>query len=129
MDEAETGSGSRAECRGGVLVKDGRPKEQAGVVELSCGSSSKGAAGFPSESTERGPGAEVTDGEDCLGIRSQGAGKVARLGGLESGPAAYDFGPNWEAQFSSGLGEASLKPASEGAQKYGPNCESRPIMI
>ncbi|RVX23248.1 hypothetical protein CK203_000494 [Vitis vinifera] len=91
--QAETGSGSRAECRGGVLVKDGQPKELAGVVEPPCGSSSKGATGFPSESAERGPGAEVTDGEDSLGIRSQGAGKVARLGGLEFGPAAFEFGP------------------------------------
>ena len=96
--EAETGSGSRDECRGGVLVKDdGQPKEQGGVVEPPCGSSSRGATGFPSESTERGPGAEVTDGEDSLGIRNQGAGKVASLGGLKSEPAACDFGPVWEA--------------------------------
>ncbi|WKA01617.1 hypothetical protein VitviT2T_019888 [Vitis vinifera] len=96
--EAETGSGSRDECRGGVLVKDdGQPKEQGGVVDPPCGSSSRGATGFPSESTERGLGAEVTDGEDSLGIRNQGAGKVASLGGLKSEPAACDFGPVWEA--------------------------------
>ena len=83
MDEAGTRSGSRAVCRGGVLEKDVQPKEQAGVqVEPPCGSSSKGATGFPSESVERGPGVEVIDGEDSLGIRSQGAGKVAREGGL-----------------------------------------------
>ena len=83
VDEAETRSGSRAVCRGGVLEKDVQPKEQAGVqVEPPCGSSSKGATGFPSESAERGPGVEVTNEEDSLGIRSQGARKVAREGGL-----------------------------------------------
>ena len=100
-------------------MKDGQPKELAGVVEPPCGSSSKGATGFPSESAERGPGAEVTDGEDSLGIRNQGAGKVASLGGLKSEPAACDFGPVWEAQFSSGLGEASLKPASKVPRSLG----------
>ncbi|RVW64192.1 hypothetical protein CK203_046365 [Vitis vinifera] len=85
-----------------------------------CGStpygiSSKGTTGFSSESAEKGPGVEVTDGEDSLGIRSQGARKVAREGGLGFGPEAFEFGADWEAQFSCGLGEASLKPASEGA--------------
>ena len=37
-----TGSGSRDECRGDVLVKVGQPKEQKRVVEPPCGSSSKG---------------------------------------------------------------------------------------
>ncbi|KAL6349008.1 hypothetical protein AAG906_033664 [Vitis piasezkii] len=63
VDEVETGSGSRAVCRGSVLEKDVQPKEQAGVqVEPPCGSSSKGAI----------------DGEDSLGNRSQDAGKVPR---------------------------------------------------
>ena len=123
------GSGSRDEYRGGVLVKDGQPKEQGGVVEPPCGSSSRGATGFPSESAERGPGAEVTDGEDSLGIRSQGARKLASLGGFKSGPAACDYGPVWEAQFRSGLGEACLKPAYEAAQMVGPDCEPRPITL
>ena len=116
VDEAETGSGSRAMCREGVLEKDVQPKEYAGVqVEPPCGIFSKGTTGFPSESAEKGPGVEVTDGEDSLGIRSQGARKVAREGGLGFGPEAFEFGADWEAQFSCGLGEASLKPASKGA--------------
>ncbi|RVX14304.1 hypothetical protein CK203_017277 [Vitis vinifera] len=79
VDEVETGSGSRVVCRGSVLEKDVQPKEQAGVqVEPSCGSSSKGATCFSSESAERGPGVEAIDGEDSLGNRSQDAGKVER---------------------------------------------------
>ncbi|RVW23501.1 hypothetical protein CK203_090731 [Vitis vinifera] len=65
--------------------------------------SSKGVTGFPSELAERGPGAEVIDGEDSLGIRSQGVGKSER--------------------------EACLKPDYEGAQMVGPDCEPRPITL
>ena len=71
----------------------------------------------------------MTDGEDSLGIRSQGVGKSASLGGFKSGPAACDYGPIWEAQFRSGLGEACLKPTYEGAQMVGPDCEPRPITL
>lgn len=110
-----TGSGSRDECRGGVLVKVGQPKEQRGVAEPPCGSSSKGVSGFPYELAERGPGAEMTDGEDSFGIRSRGGGKSASLGGFKSGPAACVFGPVWEAQIRSRLGEDGLKPDYEGA--------------
>ena len=93
MDEVETGSGSRAVCRGSVLEKDVQPKEQVGVqVEPPCGSSSKGATGFSSESAERGPGVEAIDGEDSLGNRSQDAGKVVREGGLGFGLEAFEYG-------------------------------------
>ena len=71
----------------------------------------------------------MTDGADSLGIKSQGAGKLASLGGFKSGPAACDYGPIWEAQFRSGLGEACLKPTYEGAQMVGPDCEPRPITL
>ena len=93
MDEVETGSGSRVVCRGSVLEKDVQPKEQAGVqVEPSCGSSSKGATCFSSESAERVPGVEAIDGEDSLGNRSQDAGKVVREGGLGFGLEAFEYG-------------------------------------
>ena len=121
-----TGSGSRNECRGGVLVKVGQPKEQRGVAEPPCGSSSKGALGCPYELAERGPGEEVTDGEDSCGIRSRGGGKLANLGGFKSGPAACVFGTDWEAQVRSGLGEDGIKSDYVGAQIFGPNCEPGP---
>ena len=104
-------------------------EEQRGVAKPPCGSSSKGVSGFPSELAERGPGAEVTDGEDSFGIRSRGGGKSASLGGFKSGPAACVFGPVWEAQFKSRLGEDGLKPDYEGAQMVGPDCEPRPITL
>ncbi|RVW78525.1 hypothetical protein CK203_049792 [Vitis vinifera] len=78
-------------------------KGARGVVEPPCGSSSRGATGFPFESVERGPGAEVTDGEDSLGIKSQGAGKLASLGGFKSGPAACDYGPFGSPSSGTGL--------------------------
>ncbi|RVW40247.1 hypothetical protein CK203_078334 [Vitis vinifera] len=105
--------------RGGVLVKVGQPKEQRGVVEPPCGSSSKGVSGCPYELAERGPGKEVTDGEDSCGISSRGGGKLANLGGFKSGPAACVFGPDWEAQARSGLGEGGLKSEHLGAQMLG----------
>ncbi|RVW96961.1 hypothetical protein CK203_032292 [Vitis vinifera] len=123
------GSGSRDECRGGVLVKVGQSKEQRGVVEPPCGSSSKGVSGCPYELAERGPGKEVTDGEDKCGISSRGGGKLANLGGFKSGPAACVFGPDWEAQARSGLGEGGLKSEYVGAQMFGPDCEPRPITL
>ncbi|RVW49309.1 hypothetical protein CK203_073238 [Vitis vinifera] len=123
------GSGSRDECRGGVLVKVGQPKEQRGVVESPCGSSSKGVSGCPYELAERGPRKEVTDGEDSCGISSRGGGKLANLGGFKSGPAACVFGPDWEAQARSGIGEGGLKSEYVGAQMFGPDCEPRPITL
>ncbi|RVX08206.1 hypothetical protein CK203_017772 [Vitis vinifera] len=124
-----TRSGSRNECRGGVLVKVGQPKEQRGVTEPPCGSSSKGALGYPYELAERGLGEEVTDGEDSCGIRSRGGGKLANLGGFKSGPATCVFGTDWEAQVRSGLGEDGIKSNYVGAQIFGPDCEPRPITL
>ncbi|RVX19762.1 hypothetical protein CK203_005385 [Vitis vinifera] len=124
-----TGSGSRDECRGGVLVKVGQPKEQRGVAEPPCGSSSKGGSGFPYVLAEKGPGAEVIDGEDNFGMRSRGGGKSASLGVFKSGPTTCVFGPVWETQVRSGLGEDGLKPDHEGAQMVGPDCEPRPITL
>ena len=93
VDEVEIGSDSCTVCRGSVLEKDVQPKEQVGVqVEPPCGSSSKGATGFSSESAERGPGVEAIDGEDSLGNRSQDAGKVVREGGLGFGLEAFEYG-------------------------------------
>ena len=131
VDEVETGSGSRAVCRGSVLEKDVQPKEQVGVqVEPPCGSSSKGAKCFSSESAEGGLGVEAIDGEDSLGNRSQGAGKVVREGGLGFGPEAFEYGPKrWDAQFNSGLGEVSHKTSFEEAQKHGPVSEPKPITL
>ena len=130
VDEVEIRSDSRIVCRGSVLEKDVQLKEQVGVqVEPPCGCSSKGAIGFPSKSTERGPGVEAIDGEDSLGNRSQGAGKVVREGGLGFGPEVFEFGLDWEAQFNSGLGEVSHKTAFEEAQKHGLVSEPRPITL
>ncbi|RVW20304.1 Transposon TX1 uncharacterized 149 kDa protein [Vitis vinifera] len=131
--EEVAGSGSRNECRGGVLVKVGQPKEQRGVVEPPCGSSSKGVSGCPYELAERGPGKEVTDGEDSCGISSRGGGKLANMGGFKSGPAACVFGPDWEAQARSGIGEGGLKSEYMGAQMLGQigsiaGCKGRPDM-
>ena len=59
-----------------MLEKDVQPKEQAGIqVEPPCGSSSRGAIGFSSESAERGPGVEAIDGANSLGNISQGQEK------------------------------------------------------
>ena len=123
------GSGSREECRGGVIVKVGQPMEQRGVVEPPCGSSSKGISGCPYELAGRGPGKEVTDGEDSCGISSRGGGKLANMGGFKSGPAACVFGPDWEAQARSGLGDGGLKSEYVGVQMFGPDCEPRPITL
>ena len=58
-----------------------------------CGSSSRGATGFSSESAERGLGVEAIDRTNSLGNRSQGIGKVVREGGLGFGPEAFEFVP------------------------------------
>ena len=71
----------------------------------------------------------MTDGEDSCGIRSRGVGKLANLGGFKSGPTACVFGPNWEAQVRSGLGEDGIKTDQVGAQIFGPDWEPRPIML
>ena len=123
------GSGSREECRGGVIVKVGQPMEQRGAGEPPCGSSSKGISGCPYELAGRGPGKEVTGGEDSCGISSRGGGKLANMGGFKSGPAACVFGPDWEAQARSGLGDGGLKSEFVGVQTFGPDCEPRPITL
>ena len=67
VDEEEVGGGSRAACKGRVLEKEVQYKEQTGVqVVPSCGSSSKSVTSFSFDSAERGPGPEVTDGENSL---------------------------------------------------------------
>ncbi|WKA06293.1 hypothetical protein VitviT2T_024196 [Vitis vinifera] len=54
-EEEDAGSGSRGGCRGRVLEKEAQSKEQVGVqFEPPCGSSSKDATGFSSDSAERG---------------------------------------------------------------------------
>ena len=129
-DEEEAGSGSRVVCRGRVLEKEAQPMVLAGVQgEPSCGSSSNGATVFSFDSAVRGPGLEATDGEDRLGNRGQGAGKVVKGGGYGLGPEVLKVGPVLgEAQFRSGLGEGSYKTACEEAQLQGP-VDSRPIML
>ncbi|RVW14381.1 hypothetical protein CK203_090480 [Vitis vinifera] len=64
------GVAHRGGCRGRVLEKEAQSKEQVGVqFEPPCGSSSKDATGFSSDSAERGFGLEATDGADSIGSR------------------------------------------------------------
>ena len=83
---------------------------QTGVQgEPPCGSSSKEATVFSSDLAARGPGMEATDGEDRLGNRGQGAGKVVKGGGFGLGPVVPKVGPVLgEAQFRCGLGGGKL---------------------
>ena len=60
--------------------------------EPSCGSSSKGATVFSSDPTVRGLGMEATDGEDKLGNKGQGAGKVVKGCGFGLGPEFLKVG-------------------------------------
>ena len=71
----------------------------------------------------------MTDGEDSCGIRNRGVGKLANLGGFKSGPKDCVFGPDWEAQVRSGLGEDGIKTDQVGAQIFGPDWEPRPITL
>ena len=52
---------------------------------------------------------EATDGEDRLGNKGQGAGKVVKGGGFGLGPVVPKVGPVLgEAQFRCGLGGGKL---------------------
>ena len=129
-DEEETGSGSRAVCRGSVLENEAQLMVQVGVQgEPFCGSSSKRATVFSLDPAERGPSMEATDGEDRLGNRGQSAGKVVKGGGFGLGPIVPKVGPVLgEAQFRSGLGGESYKSTYEVAQVHGP-VDVRPIIL
>ena len=60
---------------------------------------------------------EATDGEDKLGNKGQGAGKVVKGGGFGLGPEVLKVGlVLGEAQFRSEIGEGSYKTAYEVAQ-------------
>ncbi|RVW38063.1 hypothetical protein CK203_097261 [Vitis vinifera] len=74
------GSGSREECRGGVIVKVGQLMEQRGAGEPPCGSSSKGISGCPYELAGRGPGKEVTDGGRQLQDQQSRGREVSKHG-------------------------------------------------
>ena len=128
-EEEEAGSGSRGGCRGRVLEKEAQSKEQVGVqFEPPCGSSSKDATRFSSDSAERGFGLEATDGADSIGSRGHATGTAVKRVGLSNGSEDLNGGlVLGEVQFRSGLGEESLKSAIEEAQKVGPL--SRPVML
>ncbi|RVX16454.1 hypothetical protein CK203_005910 [Vitis vinifera] len=131
MDEEEVGGGSRAVCKGRVLEKEVQYKEQTRVqVVSSCGSSSKSVTSSSTDSTERGHGPKVTDGENSLRNRGQGAGKVVKVGGHGFGPKGPNDGPVlWEAQIRGGLGEDSHETALVEIPLQGLVSESRPVRL
>ena len=88
---------------------------QAGVQsEPPCGSSLKGAIVFSPDPAARGHGLEATNGEDRLGNRGQGVGKVVKGGGVGLGPVVTKVGPDSrEAQIRSGFGGKRNSPACE----------------
>ena len=131
MDEEEVGGGSRAVCKGRVLEKEVQYKEQTRVqVVPSYGSSSKSVTSSSSDSAERRHGLELTDGENSLRNRGQGAGEVVKVGGHGFGPKGPNVGPVlWEAQIRGGLGEDSHKTALVEIPLQGLVSESRPVRL
>lgn len=131
VDEENEGSGSCDVCRGRVLEKEAQTQVQARVQgEPSCGSYSKRPTGFSSNLAVNGPVLEVTDGVDCIGNRSLGAGKVVKWGGFGLGPEDLKDGPGFgETQFRSGLKEVSNKVAFDEAQMQRLVREFWPIML